>query len=158
MSKDGAAMRTRRGLLRRIKGLLTRQAQAAGDGRKDAQRDSRTSRWLGGGCRVLQIEPPPLLAGPFASLLDFDALEREARQARQEGTGPQKPRQEPRGLRGFLKPDVTRIEELLLTAELSRLGPCHAVRPARCGSGRPGTGATPLRLHLTAQGLDVFLA
>ena len=57
-----------------------------------------------------------------------------------------------------VKPDVTRTEGLLLTAELSRLGPCLVARPARCGSDRQGTDATLLRLRLTARGLDVRFA
>ena len=156
--RNAEATKKRRGWWRRLTGLLTRQARTAGCESKDVRGGSTPTRWLGDGLHVLQIEPTPLLAEPFASLLDFDALEREAEQARQGGTGPQKTRREPKGLRPFLKPDVTRTEGLLLTAELSRLGPCLVARPARCGSDRQGTDATLLRLHLTAWGLDVRFA
>lgn len=146
----GAATGTRRGLLRRLKGLLTRQAQAAGGGSKDARGDSML--WIPNGWRLPHM---PMLSEPFAGLFDFDALEREAEQARQEGTGPQQPRRAPKGLRGFLKLDVTRTEALLLTIELSRLGPCCVARPARCRSDRREVASQPVLVALTALGLDV---
>ena len=149
---------TRRGLWQRLRGLLRQSARRAGAERTGAPGDSTPSGWLGGGWRVVQIEPTPLLAEPFASLLDFDALEREAEAVRQEATEPQKPRREPKGLREFLKQDVTRPEALLLTAELSRLVSCRVVRPGHSCEDREGTGAAPLLLHPTGSGLEVYFA
>ena len=150
LARRGAATGTRRGLWRRLKGLLTRQAQAAGCGSKDARGDSRP--WIPPGWSFPRVT---MLAEPFAGLFDFGELEREARQARQELTGPQKPLREPRGLREYLKPDVTRTEELLLTEELSRLGPCFVERPARCRSDRREAASQPFLVELTALGFEV---
>lgn len=158
MRETEAIKGTRRGLWQRLRGLLTQPARRAGAGRTGVRGDSTPSRWSGGGLRVVQIEPTPLLAEPFASLLDFDALEREAEAVRQGATEPQTPRREPKGLRAFLKPDVTRTEELLLTAELSRLVSCRVARPGRFGGDREGTGARPLHLRLTESGLEVYFA
>ena len=153
LARRGAATGTRRGLWRRLKGLLTRQAQAAGCGSKDARGDSRP--WIPPGWSFPRVT---MLAEPFAGLFDFGELEREARQARQELTGPQKPLREPRGLREYLKPDVTRTEELLLTAELSRLGSCYVARPVFFDSDRQGMGAGCLRFLLRGSGFDVAFA
>lgn len=152
-AKRGAATGTRRGLWLRLKGLLTRQEQSAGGASKDARGDSRP--WIPPGWSFHRVT---MLAEPFAGLFDFGELEREARQARQELTGPQKPLREPRGLREYLKPDVTRTEELLLTEELSRLGPCFVERPARCRSDRREAASQPFLVELTALGLDVCFA
>ena len=149
---------TRQGLWMRLKGLLTRSARTAEDERRDVRSGSIPLKRLGVGVRVVRLEPPPLLAEPFALLLDFDALEREAEQARQGATGRQHTRQEPKVLTAFLKPDVTRTEALLLTAELSRLGACHVARPECCGSDRQGRGAGCLRLLRRGSGLVVSFA
>ena len=157
-AKRGAATGTRRGLWLRLKGLLTRQEQAAGGGSKDARGDSRPLKWLGGGSHVVRLEPPLFLAEPFALLLDFDALEREAEQARQEATRQPTAPRKPKGLREFLKPDVTRTEELLLTAELSRLGSCDVARPGFFDSDRQGRGAGCLRFLRRGSGFEVAFA
>ena len=115
-------------------------------------------KWLGGGVHVVRIEPIPLLAEPFALLLDFDALEREAEEARQEATRQPTAPRKPKGLREFLKPDVTRTEELLLTAELSRLGSCDVARPGFFDSDRQGRGAGCLRLLRRDSRLEVAFA
>ena len=115
-------------------------------------------KWLGGGSHVVLLEPPLFLAEPFALLLDFDALEREAEQARQEATRQPTAPRKPKGLREFLKPDVTRTEELLLTAELSRLGQCFVERPARCRSDRREAASQHFLVELTALGFDVCFA
>ena len=109
-------------------------------------------QWIPNGWRLPHI---PMLSEPFAGLFDFDALEREAEQARQEGTGPQQTRRAPKGLREYLKLGVTRTEELLLTIELSRLGPCFVVRPARWRSDRREVASQPVLVALTALGLEV---
>ena len=115
-------------------------------------------KWLGGGLHVALLEPPPLLAGPFALLLDFDALEHEAEEARQEATRQSTSPRKPKGLREFLKPDVTRTEELLLTAELSRLGSCVVARPGFFDSDRQGRGAGHLHLLRRGPGFEVAFA
>ncbi len=158
MAMTKEATRGRRGLWQRLKGLLTQSGRQAESGRTGVRGSSMPSGWLGGGLHVALIEPPPLLAEPFASLLDFDALEREAGRVRQGATEPQQPRREPKGLRAILKPDVTRTEGLLLTTELSRLVSCRVARPGCCGADRQGTGATPLLLHLTDTGLEICFA
>ena len=137
---------------------LDAKAQAAGGVSKDARGDSRPLKWLGGGSHVVLLEPPLFLAEPFALLLDFDALEREAEQARQEATRQPTAPRKPKGLREFLKPDVTRTEELLLTAELSRLGSCYVARPVFFDSDRQGMGAGCLRFLRRGSGFEVAFA
>ena len=148
----------RKGWLKWLKGLLTESKRSAGSKTHDIRSDSIPLKWLGGGLHVVRIEPIPLLAEPFALLLDFDALEHEAEEARQEATRQPTAPRKPKGLREFLKPDVTRTEELLLTAELSRLGSCDVARPGFFDSDRQGRGAGCLRLLRRGSGFEVAFA
>lgn len=145
----------RQGWLRRLRALLTRLAWPAG----------RTSTFVRAGS-TLTIRPDsrlflldfPLLPWPFAELLDFDALERAAGQVRREATEPPQRRRPPKGLREYLKKGVTRTEALILTAELSRIGSCRAVRPGRSAQCCREGASPAVRLLLTDKGLEVFHA
>lgn len=136
----------------------TLSGQAAGGGSIDAPCGSTPTRsWRPGlHVQILAAVAQPL-PEPFARLLDFDALEREAAEARQSATRQPQGSREPKGLRAFLLPDVTRTEELILTAELSRIGACGAVRPERRHANDPQTASRPLSLLLTERGLIVDL-
>ena len=153
--KEEMGSSMRRGWPRRPRGLLTRLAQwAVSDGR--AVHGGSSPR-IEPGLRV-EVVGFPALPEPFARILDFDALEREAARDRQGATGRPQARRTPKALREYLKPGVTRTEELILTAELSRIGTCRAVRPGRCGRDRREAASGVAYLSLAEGGLEVSFA
>lgn len=139
----------RRGWLKWPAWPPTRRARTAEAKRPDAQEDFFLPYEPGMKVRVLL---QPFLPEPFAGLLDFGALAREAEEGRQEATGRRQGQRRRKGLRAFLKPDVTRTEELILTAELSRTGSCLVAPPGRHGQDRRSSPRGILRLSVTDEG------
>ena len=144
-------------LLTMLKGLWRRSAQPAERARQADPANSRLS--IPGGWESVSVRDvlPPLLPEPFLSLLDVAALEREANATLQAERRRPKELRKPKALRRFLKADVSRTEELLLTVELSRSGACLVdmrERPCLNGQGK----ASPLfLLSLTDRGADVSM-
>lgn len=143
------------GLRKVLAGLRRLLARLAGRGRQSAPFGSRPS--IPSGWRMLDVRDvlPPVLPEPFAALLDFDALEREAAQSRQAATARPRQSRRPKALRTFLMPGVTRTEELILTASLWRTGACLADRTALPRPNGRGTASPLLILRLTERGLRV---
>lgn len=137
------------GWLKGLKARLLRSRQSAEAKRPDAQ-DDFFSRYSPGTkfCILLR----PRLSAPFAALLDFDALAREAEEARQAATRQRQAPRTPKALRAFLMPGVTRTEELILTAELSRIESCLVARPVRRGRDRRSNAQEMFCLSLTDEG------
>lgn len=143
--------------LKWLTGLLTRIGRTAGSARTGAPCGSRMK--IPEGFRVVSARDvlPPLLPEPFAALLDIDALEREAEEIRQAKIRQPQGSRETKGLRAFLLPDVTRTEELILTAELWRIGACVVDCQARPRASGQRTASPLLLLFLTERGLRVDL-
>lgn len=100
----------------------------------------------------------PTLSGTFAQLFSFEALERRAEENWKAQQGQLSESTEPRTLRSFLQPDVTRLEELLLTTELSRIGACYVVQnPSALDTALEG-GEVAFLFALRGYGLEVWFA
>ena len=144
-------------LLTMLKGLWRRLAQLAERARQAVPANSRLL--IPGGCELVSVRDvlPPLLPEPFLSLLDVAALAREAYATLQAERRRPKVSRKPKALRRFLKADVSRTEELLLTVELSRNGACLVdTRERPCSNGQ-GKASPLFLLSLTERGADVSM-
>lgn len=105
-------------------------------------------------------EIPPLwwvesLPQPFQSLFDFDALEREAERYRKERKEPRTSSRTSPALREFLKSDVSRTEELQLTAVLSKRETWLVENPDSAGSSRDTDGRGAVAVSLSGRRLEI---
>lgn len=142
-------VKTPTGWLKGLKARLLKSRRSAEAKRTDAQ-DDLFLKYSPGTKFCIFLHPR--LPAPFAALLDFDALAREAGEARQAATRRRQEPRTPKGLRALLKPGVTRTEELILTAELSRIGSCLVARPVRRGRDRRSSAQEAFCLSLTDEG------
>jgi hypothetical protein len=102
--------------------------------------------------------PLPTLSGSFAQLFSFEALERRAEENWKVGQGQLSELPEPIELHSLLNADVSRLEELLLTTELSRIGACYVVHKTPAHSNHPEENEVVLLIVLRGYGLDVWFA
>lgn len=137
------------GWLKGLKARLLRSRQPAGAKRPDAQDDLFLRHRPDTKFYILLR---PHLPEPFAALLDFDALEREAEGVRQAETRRPQARRTPKALREYLRKGVTRTEELILTAELSRIGSCLVAQHVRRDRDRRSSEKEDLCLEMTDEG------
>lgn len=100
----------------------------------------------------------PTLSGTFAQLFSFEALERRAEENWKAQQEPQAELKEPIELHSLLNADVSRLEELLLTKELSRIGACYVVqKPSALDTALEG-GEVAYLIALRGYGLEVWFA
>lgn len=100
----------------------------------------------------------PTLSGSFARLFSFEALERRAEENWKVEQGQLSELPEPIELHSLLNADVSRLEELLLTKELSRIGACYVVHKTPAHGNHPEENEVVLLIVLRGYGLDVWFA
>ena len=100
----------------------------------------------------------PTLSGTFAQLFSFEALERRAEENWKAQQGQLSELPEPIVLHSLLNADVSRLEELLLTTELSRIGACYVVQKTPAHGNHPEENEVVLLIVLRGYGLDVWFA
>jgi hypothetical protein len=100
----------------------------------------------------------PTLSGAFAQLFSFEALECRAEENWKAQQAQLSELPEPIELHSLLNADVSRLEELLLTTELSRIGACYVVHKTPAHSNHPEENEVVLLIVLRGYGLDVWFA
>ena len=134
---------------------LTQEGSIIGDTKLSALIDCKTLKSIARGTVVFYVLIPPVLSEPFAALFDFDELVRTADESRKTLTLRQRGLTAPRTLRSFLRPDVTRLEELLLTTELLRIGKCYVELPLNFRGTSQKMTSRRMLLHFYGQSLSV---
>ncbi len=134
---------------------LTQEGSIIEDTKLSSQIDYKKLVSIGLGLVDFYVLIPPVLPQPFAALFDFDELVRTADEARKTQTLQQRESTEPRTLRSFLRPDVTRLEELLLTTELLRIGRCYVELPLNFRGTSQKMTSRRMLLHFSGHGLSV---
>lgn len=138
---------------------LTQEAKVAGE--KTLFSRPGLKKWIEQIDAMRPGEKPyslPTLAWSFAALFDFEALERRAEEnwkARQETPAELKG---PIELHSLLKKDVSRLEGLLLTTELSRIGACYVVKKPAALDTALEVDEVAYLIALRDIGLDVWFA
>jgi hypothetical protein len=102
--------------------------------------------------------PLPTLSGSFAQLFSFEALERRAEENWKVGQGQLSELPEPIELHSLLNADVSRLEELLLTKELSRIGACYVVHKTPALDTPLEGGEVALLIAPRGYGFEVWFA
>ena len=138
---------------------LTQEAKAAGE--KTPRSRHGLKKWIEQIDAMRPWEKPyslPTLSGTFAQLFSFEALEHRAEENWKAQQEPQAELKKPIELHSLLKKDVTRLEGLLLTTELSRIGACYVVqKPSALDTALEG-GEVAFLIALRGYGLDVWFA
>ena len=134
---------------------LTQEGSIIEDTKLSALIDCKKLVSIGLGAVDFYVMIPPVLPQPFAALFDFDELVRTADESRKTQTLRQRESTEPRTLRSFLRPDVTRLEELLLTTELLRIGKCYVELPLNFRGTSQKMTSRRMLLHFSGQSLSV---
>lgn len=150
-------IRMLQGMLKWPKGLWRQLARVVGSMNTCIPYDSTVI--MRPGYRIFLYESfVESLPEPFAQILDFDALERTAEEVQKAVTEKRQELPKLKALREYLKPDVTRTEELLLTAELSSLETCSVVRPECDRKDCCEAASRELLLRVSERGLIVEFA
>ena len=138
---------------------LTQEAKAAGE--KTPSSRHGLKKWIEQIEAMRPWEKPyslPTLSGTFAQLFSFEALERRAEENWKAQQGQLSELPEPIELHSLLNADVSRLEELLLTTELSRIGACYVVQnPSALDTALEG-GEVAYLIALRDFGVEVWFA
>jgi hypothetical protein len=134
---------------------LTQEGSIIEGMKQTSQIDYKTLESIARGVVDFYVLIPPVLPQPFAALFDFCELVRTADESRKTQTLQQRESTEPRTLRSFLLSDVTRLEELLLTKELLRIGRCYVELPLNFRGTSQKMTSRRMLLHFSGQSLSV---